>query len=569
MNGWELTDIGIGPRAATLAETGSADDRGVPQPPRLDLAALDSMLETMLAANPGALVAALSPTGLFVTVPESLPLSREYIIAGQASAIDLIVPADAKQVIEAWERACSYGVSRTRVHLTSDPTRRVSLLFVDAVHSHGVFVRLIEGASDLQGSSLQTSLPIVPRVAMLRKNERAIILDVDLATSQLLGWSSDEMVGQRTLEFIDPEDHHLAIASWMSMLRGVAGSRHRVRLRHRHRNGAWVWLEVTNQNLLEDQAARCVVTEMVDVSQEMAVQDALRAREHMLRRLTEALPLGIFQCDSGRQIVYRNDRLSTILGWPPEDTVDAQFSRVVPEHLVRLNQALNAVLCEGVDVEVQLDLWRPRRELCHCTLSLRALTEHAGGITGAIGSVADISSDVRARQELLDRATFDGLTGVHNRASTLATLEHTLATAAADGRSGVGVIYLDLDRFKEINDRLGHAAGDAVLVEIARRLIDSFRADGTVGRLGGDEFLVICPNVNDREEVQRIAERVSVVLGESIPLRGEDVTLGLSVGVAWSPPGVRVDADGLIARADGAMYESKRSGRDLAWSTAA
>src|SRR3984957_2867762 len=112
------------------------------------------------------------------------------------------------------------------------------------------------------------------RVARMRKSDVAVLLDIDEATSQILGWSAEEMVGRTSLEFIHPDDQTLAVENWMQML-GTHGPGPKLRLRHRHHDGSWIWLEMTNHNLLDDPDSNCVVAEMVDISDEMASYELL------------------------------------------------------------------------------------------------------------------------------------------------------------------------------------------------------------------------------------------------------------------------------------------------------
>jgi diguanylate cyclase (GGDEF)-like protein/PAS domain S-box-containing protein len=370
----------------------------------------------------------------------------------------------------------------------------------------------VEGSTDLV-AAFQNIPTFRPKVALLQKDQTALILQIDEATSEILGWSRADMVGRRSLEFIEPEDQPRAIANWMDMLHAL-GARRRVRLRHRHRDGSWVWFELTNHNLLDDPAYGYVLTEMVDISEEMAVHDSLRSREHLLRRLTDLVPLGIFQIDAGRRIVYRNARVASILGNSRAESAGTQLSSVLPSQRPELERALNAVLLEGQDRDLEISLRRRGKHLRRCTLSLRALSDDSGAVTGAIVCVADVTESVRMREELEHRATFDQLTRCYNRASILQALERTLAEPQPDG-SGTGVIFLDLDRFKDINDRLGHAAGDVFLVEVARRVASCTREADLVGRIGGDEFLVVCTGVPDEAAALKIAEHLADALGAS------------------------------------------------------
>jgi len=277
----------------------------------------------------------------------------------------------------------------------------------------------------------------------------------------------------------------------------------------------------------------------------------------LLRRLTETLPLGVFQVDTSRSIVYRNARLATILGNKPAASLDKQLANVLPADRPKLKQALDAVLIEGRDVDLEVALRRAKQDVRRCTFSLRVLTDDSGTITGAIVSVTDVTETVRLREELEDRATFDELTRRHNRASILQVLERTLADQPRSG-AGTGAVFVDLDHFKEINDRFGHAAGDVLLVEVAQRLGRAVRGFDVVGRLGGDEFLVVCSRVENPNEALRIAERIADAIGATdLQLGDVMLTPSASIGVAWSNS-EGMNADALVALADVAMYESKR-----------
>jgi diguanylate cyclase (GGDEF)-like protein/PAS domain S-box-containing protein len=532
---------------------------------RLEPADLDVILERLLANNPQAPITAINATGFFIPMPPSVPLTEQRVIEGHATALELVVPEDMSAIIEAWTTARATGAAQTTVHLASDPLRPVTLRYVDAMHRHGVYLGLFEVVGSEQVmSALQDSPTLRPKVSLVQKNELAFILGIDQATTQILGWAEDEMVGHRTLEFIDPDDHARAITSWMDMLR-APGSRRRVRLRHKHRDGSWVWIEVTNHNLLNHPSHGYILTEMLDVSEEMAAQEALRAREHLLRRLTEALPLGILQVDLARRILYRNARFAAIVGSQRGETVDQQFSHVLPENRSALDAALRAVLA-GADEELEIRLQRTPRDVRRLSLSLRALSDENGTATGAIVAVADVTESTRMRQELEDRATYDVLTGCHNRASILELLDRTLAEQSRRP-GGTGVVFIDLDRFKQLNDRLGHAAGDAFLVETVQRLSRGARELGVVGRLGGDEFLVVCGGVESEVEALQIGHRIKHALGRSaVSLDAEDLVPAASIGVAWTRD-CGLNADALVARADEAMYVSKRQrlGRPVLW----
>jgi diguanylate cyclase (GGDEF)-like protein/PAS domain S-box-containing protein len=535
-----------------------------PQPP-LETATLDAVLDSLLGHDPPPLVVALNEGGLFVPMPPSVPASLGRLFEGCASVLQLVVADDLPVVIETWERARQTGAARGDVHLLGDPSRLVNVHYVDARHRYGVLLGFIVGRSGPTDFAHRGETAIRPRVWTSRKDEFAVISDVDDAVRSILGWAREEMVGHRSLEFIHPEDRPRAIANWMDT-RSAPGVGRRVRLRHLHRNGSWQWFEFTNHNLLADPNHCCVVAEMVDISDEMAALEALRANERLLRRLAEALPLGVAQSNAAGCIVYRNERLEAIIGNAEAATLDEQFADVAPADRPPLERALRDVLESGRDADLEVALQRDGAVL-RCSLSLRALTAESGAVAGAIACIWDITERVRMREELevrakeLEiRATYDALTGCHNRASILALLE--VAASAPQTGSGLAVIFVDLDRFKQINDRLGHAAGDQLLRRTAQRLTAVARAGDVVGRIGGDEFLIVCRDVESERQAVRIAERIAAALCERVDVGTKTIKPRASVGVAWTQK--VLDATALIAAADSAMYDSKREARGRA-----
>jgi diguanylate cyclase (GGDEF)-like protein/PAS domain S-box-containing protein len=448
--------------------------------------------------------------------------------------------------------------------LATDPERRVLLHVLDARAQHGVFISMF--TTDEQAAVGADKIMIAPsppahtlRFARVRKDELAVLLKIDEAFTQILGWKPEEVIGLRMLDIIHPDDQELALDNWLDMLASPGPGRG-VKLRHRHRDGSWVCMEVINHNLLEDPEHRCVIAEMVDISEEMATHEALRAREQLLDRLAETLPLGLLQVDSDARVIYTNDRLHSIVGTARSDTVEEQLSNVLDEDHQVLDEAFAGVLSKGIDsdIEVRIRPYGERdRELRYCTLNLRALTDASGGVSGAIVCLADVTESARARDELRARATYDAVTRCYNRASTMAELEAMLTADGTGQRPAV--IYVDLDHFKDVNDELGHPAGDEFLRVVADRLHRCVRGEDVVGRIGGDEFLVICPRISAVAEAMSTAARLAGSLRDPIALKKAAVASSASIGVAWCDRR-STTAEALVAHADTAMYHSKRAG---------
>jgi diguanylate cyclase (GGDEF)-like protein len=176
--------------------------------------------------------------------------------------------------------------------------------------------------------------------------------------------------------------------------------------------------------------------------------------------------------------------------------------------------------------------------------------------------IVDLQLELMTVQEALRyQATRDGLTNLWNRFAIQDILERELLRGRRES-SPVGILMVDLDNFKQVNDTLGHAAGDALLVEIAQRVVGSIRAYDSVGRIGGEEFLVVLPGCAE-SGIEGMAERIrAAVAADPAAWEGNPVPLTASLGATSAPPEMEIGAEELIRIADAAMYEAKRRGRD-------
>jgi diguanylate cyclase (GGDEF)-like protein/PAS domain S-box-containing protein len=524
---------------------------------------INAVLAILLADHPEAVFYAIDANVVTVPMPDSVNLNGHTVIKGHHSGLEMVIPGHRGVVIDTWEKAQKTGVATGHVRLAADPERHVMLSFLDARAQHGVYLGIFTADEADQADEQAAITPEMPerapRFARARKDGLAVLLEIDEAFTQILGWEPEEVLGLRTRDLVHPDDEALAVDNWMNML-ASSGPGRRVRLRHHHRDGSWVWMEVTNHNLLEDPEHQCIVAEMVDISEEMATHEALRAREQLLDRLAETLPLGLLQVDSDSRVIYTNDRLHSIVGTERANSVEEQLSTVVDEDSRSVAEAFAGVLSNGLDSDIEIrvrPLGESDKQLRYCALNLRTLTDASGGVTGAIVCVADVTETARAREELRTRATFDAVTRCYNRASAMAELETMLGPDGTGQRPAV--IFIDLDHFKDVNDDLGHLAGDEFLQVVAQRLHRCVRAEDVVGRIGGDEFLVICPHISATAEAMSTANRLAYSLRNQITLKKAAVPSSASIGVAWCDA-QSTTAEALVAQADAAMYQSKRAG---------
>lgn len=395
------------------------------------------------------------------------------------------------------------------------------------------------------------------------RNEAGVITSIDDSVYEILGWRPEQLIGSPSTVFIHPDDQADAIGAWFAMV-NTPGATRTFRGRYRTADGGWRWIDCENTNHLDHPDNPHVYTEIRPArANAQGLQEMVRAREELIVRLADALPVGVFQVDRDRRVLFTNGRLHHILGNPPAAEMTSLFSVIIDEDRRRLDGAVdNALAGREVDgLELHFKVVVPHPDFATtriCQVSLRPLTDGADAVTGAIGCLSDVTESVDLRHELELRASTDTLTGCLNRAAIFEFLDLALRSAR-ESRVGVAVIFVDLDRFKRINDSHGHAAGDKALLTVAARIRGAIRAGDALGRLGGDEFLVVCPGVPTPDAVKPVADRISEWLHGHIETTEGRFELGASIGVAWTV-GLDESPDVLTARADRAMYESKLNG---------
>jgi diguanylate cyclase (GGDEF)-like protein/PAS domain S-box-containing protein len=546
--------------------------------------------EALLREHPDALVAGLAGNGLIVPVPQTVSLFGQTLIEGRA-VFDNVVAADRNTVTRMWVNMRLEGATSGKVRMLAQPSVWMTLHFIDLREIHGIVLGILlpsEEPGEEQAPDAEPQAPAAPRFSTLTEDEGACVTDCDEAFTQMFGYELDEMYGKSVLDQIHPDDQGRAVEGWLTVL--STGRDQQTRLRRKRKDGSWMWVDTTLHNCLNEPGRNCVVVELIDISAEMQAQEALADREELLRRLTNAMPVGLLQVDTEQAVVYNNARLLEILhgtvspsdngagsptptlrsasedaGAPaPADGASAPLELVLgtltEEARAEFDAALAEVLDEGVDRDVELDVILPHGEARRALMSVRALFRQSGEISGAITCVLDVTDSARARRELEHRATYDTLTGCHNRSSILKALQAELEREAS---SGLGVVYVDLDEFKPVNDKLGHAAGDELLVLVAERLAQASRDSDLVGRLGGDEFLVVLQDIPGAEIAMTVAERICGMLCGSFELASGTVQLRGSVGVACSHDYAGIAAEELVKKADAAMYESKQQRQGL------
>lgn len=298
--------------------------------------------------------------------------------------------------------------------------------------------------------------------------------------------------------------------------------------------------------------------------------DKLRASERLHRYLVESSPDLIFTLDAQARFSYLNPRIEDLLGYSRNQLLRRPFmSLVMPEDLERIESLLASQHeSPSTGFSVELRLRRPALDgsgAGFITVAMQGLPMlgRDGGDSryiGLYGVARDISERKRAEEIISFQAYHDQLTRLPNRVLFKDRLE--LAIAQAQRRGGaLAVMFVDVDRFKLVNDTYGHAEGDALLRGIAIRLSSSLRRGDTLARLGGDEFTILLPDILNPEDAEVIARKIMFALEEPFALDHGDFRATASVGIALYPQDGQM-AEVLTQHADIAMYQVKRSGKN-------
>jgi len=264
----------------------------------------------------------------------------------------------------------------------------------------------------------------------------------------------------------------------------------------------------------------------------------------------------IFIHDAERRIRFVSPSVRSVLGYTPEEFAKHRTYQLIhPDDLAEAARVAAALRAEGgSSYSCTLRIRHAAGHYVWCETAGRNVLD--GSLRGVVNTLRDVTAQREQAERLQREATQDDLTGLANRRSFLDALDRELARSRG---VGVGVLALDLDGFKAVNDRLGHAAGDAVLVACAAGLLGALRAGDWVARFGGDEFALLCIRVRDAAALAALAER----LRGAASLATEAASNGLvtvSLGAALSRPSDSREA--LLAAADRALYEAKSGGRN-------
>jgi diguanylate cyclase (GGDEF)-like protein/PAS domain S-box-containing protein len=405
------------------------------------------------------------------------------------------------------------------------------------------------------------------QLAAAQRIARVGSFELDVATGQLT-WSEElrrilgvdqttPASGEVFVSIIHPDDRAAVEQLWERAQRGVAVNLVSRIVRgdsqERHING------LAEAELAEDGTVIRVVGTMQDDTDQIEADRVRRHAEARFEAGFEQAGIGAGILDLHGVPIRVNAAGCAILGRPEHELINCSWDAYHHPDELPVGRAMQARGVTGADkYHDERRFLRPDGSIVWTSLHLTAVHDEAGKPEYFLAQLQDITERKRMQDELVQQALHDSLTGLANR--TLLTDRLTQALAGTRRRaSHLGVIFLDIDQFKVVNDSLGHSAGDDLLKQVAERIATFTRAGDTVARFGGDEFAIVCDGTSTAE-IERIAERVLALVRDTYRVADRDLNITASLGVAIADADATPES--LLRDADAAMYHAKNLGRD-------
>lgn len=328
----------------------------------------------------------------------------------------------------------------------------------------------------------------------------------------------------------------------------------------RRGDGTSFWARCGLDAIDRTDLAKGLIWTVLDVSDIKQAEQALHESAAQLRLFADNVPAMSIVYDEKLHCVFANKRFADYFGLTTTSIVGKHLREIVGEEAYREIKVHFDRVLQGYPTGYERTRHLPHGEARHLDVKLIPHIGEQGQVRGLFAVTADVTERKEEENRIRQLAEHDVLTGVANRALFDERLKHAI-TLSARSRLPVALLYIDLDKFKPINDALGHDAGDGILKTCAARISQQVRDADTVARIGGDEFAVVLHQIQGSEEAAVVARRILKALTKPIVLPGNagTVTIGASIGVAMYP----TDAGGaetLIRVADAAMYRAKQTG---------
>ena len=310
-----------------------------------------------------------------------------------------------------------------------------------------------------------------------------------------------------------------------------------------------------------------VILVFQDISEQYAMHAALRESEERFRHVNEATGGYIWEVDMHFNYTYVTDKVLQVKGYPPEQLLGHNpFEFMHPDDIPSSKKIIQQAIAEKTPFSCSHRNLTPSGEVFWEEVRGIVLFNDAGEVVKIRGAGMSINERKKAEMEIARLAYFAPLTNLPNRRMIQGRLEHEFSAAKRHNIFGA-LLFIDLDHFKNLNDSLGHDAGDELLIQIAGRLVQQLRTEDTAARLGGDEFIILLGNISNSLEnaavaSRKVTEKIQAVLRKPYRLKGHDYHCNASIGITLFPQPDQ-DARTLFKQADTALYRAKKTGRNM------
>ena len=483
-----------------------------------------------------------------------------------ATALGRVHPDDSDRLARRLQRAVELGEDYTekfRVQLADGSWRVLKNSAKCQRSAAGVTACILGAVIDVTEAESYRVLAENGNDVLVQSDLSGRITYISPSVEALTGFTVDEVLGLPIEEIVGADG--VAALERALLESGADPQRRSRRVEYsvEHKDGRLLWLEAWPTPLMDRESGRYLgLTDVIrDVTDRKTAEDRLELANIVLKTQMEASPNGVLLVNAQLEVISFNRRFADMWSLPPDadpaatyQTLRAHLAAQVssPEDFVRRVDYLYA----NPDEESTDDLERiDGRCISRYTVSLK---NKAGGFFGRAWFFTDVTDERSSLSHALSLARVDELTGLANRRAFVDAVRAAITRAEA-GVGEFAVLSLDLDHFKDVNDTLGHPAGDELLKAVAERLRGHSRASDTVARFGGDEFAIVATAVEGSNGVETLAEKLIRVISEPFMIEGNQIYSGVSIGIDVYGPGSS-DPETLLSHADLALYQAKTSG---------